>query len=504
MSPLTFLIFIAFIPLLYVADGIQHKKLFFFLGFLALLTWNAITTWWMWNSTDVGSIAAIIANSLIMYLPWWGYRIFKRKFGRRTGYISLVLFWMAFEYIHLNWQLSWPWLTLGNVFASNPNWVQWYEVTGTSGGTLWVLVMNILLFEVLKAFLQGTFQPKKIALPAVVLILPLIISFLLIPKQQAAPPTGNVVIVQPNIDPNGRFASGAAGPQVQLLLSLTAAAVDDSTRLVIWPETALTDRSCFEDQFMQHLVYEPVFSFMKAHPNTTLQTGIEVFKGYREGEQSSTARPFPDGQGYYDAFNAAVTVKAGLQPAFYHKSRLVPGVETLPTFLKWMGPVFEQFGGTTGGYGRQEESSVFQQPGQPYITAPIICYESIYGEYVATFVKKGANMLTIMTNDGWWGNTPGHKQHLAYARLRAIETRRWVARSANTGISAVINERGEVITTQPWDKEAVIKYNIPVLTGETFYVKFGDLLSKAALALACVLFAWNLFDIIRKKLNRAK
>jgi len=487
-----------------VADGIQHKKLFFFLGFLSLLTWNAITTWWIWNSTSVGSVAAIIANSLLMYLPWWGYRIFKRKFGRRTGYVSLVLFWMAFEYIHLNWELSWPWLTLGNVFASNPNWVQWYEVTGTSGGTLWVLVMNILLFEVLRTVLQGAFQVKKIALPVAVLVIPLITSFLLIPKQQAATPTGNVVIVQPNIDPNGRFAQGTAGPQVQLLLSLTADAVDDSTRLIIWPETALTGENCFEDRLTGYFTYQPVFSYMKAHPNITLQTGIEVFKVYPEGQQSATARQFKDTTTYYDAFNAAVTIKEGLPPVFYHKSRLVPGVETLPSFLKWMAPVFAQFDGTTGGYGRQDEASVFQQPGQPYITAPIICYESIYGEYVATYVKKGANLLTIMTNDGWWGNTPGHKQHLAYARLRAIETRRWVARSANTGISAVINERGEVLTTQPWDKQAVIKYNIPVLTGETFYVKFGDVLSKAALALACLFFAWNLFYIVRNKLNRAK
>lgn len=504
MSPFTFLIFIGFVPLLYVADGIQHKKLFFFLGFLTLLTWNAVTTWWLWNSTDVGSIAAITANSLIMYLPWWGYRIFKRKYGRRTGYVSLVLFWMAFEYIHLNWQLSWPWLTIGNVFASNPNWVQWYEVTGTSGGTLWVLVINILLYEVFRAIVQGTFTAKKIILPAVVLIVPVIISIMLIPRLQERPSVGNVVIVQPNVDPNGKFASGSAGPQVQLLLSLTASAVDDSTKLIIWPETALTDGNCFENEFTRHPAYEPIFSYMKAHPNTTLQTGIEVFKGYTEGQQTATARRFPDGTGYYDVFNAAVTVKAGQQPEFYHKSRLVPGVETLPGFLRWMAPVFEQFGGTTGGYGTQKESSVFQQPGQPYITAPVICYESPYGEYVSTFVKKGANLVTIMTNDAWWGNTPGHKQHLAYARLRAIETRRWIARSANTGISAVINERGEIITTQPWDKEAVIKYNIPVLTGQTFYVKFGDLLSKAALALACLFFAWNMVAITRNMLNRAK
>ena len=96
---------------------------------------------------------------------------------------------------------------------------------------------------------------------------------------------------------------------------------------------------------------------------------------------------------------------------FYNKSKLVPGVETLPDFLLWMGPVFEKFGGTSGGYGRSKTSAVLPSREIPYVTAPIICYESIYGNMWQVHVNKGANLLTIMTNDGWWGNT-GHKQHL--------------------------------------------------------------------------------------------
>jgi apolipoprotein N-acyltransferase len=214
--------------------------------------------------------------------------------------------------------------------------------------------------------------------------------------------------------------------------------------------------------------------------------------------------PFGDGSGYYDAFNAAVALKAGTQPAWYYKSRLVPGVEMLPGFLKWMAPVFEKFGGTTGGYGVQDEAGVLQQPGQPYVAAPVICFESVFGEYVSTYVKKGANLLTIMTNDGWWGNTPGHKQHLQYACLRAIETRRWVARSANTGVSAVINARGDIVQTRPWNKAAVIKYSIPALTGETFYVRYGDLLSKAAVLLTGILLLWHWFNLARTKLAGLK
>ena len=179
-------------------------------------------------------------------------------------------------------------------------------------------------------------------------------------------------------------------------------------------------------------------------------------------------------------------------------------VETLPDILLWMAPVFEKFGGTASGYGKSTESAIFSEPGNPYICAPIICYESIYGEYVGSYVNKGANILTIMTNDGWWGNTPGYKQHLDYARLRAIETRKWVVRSANTGISAVINNNGEVISTQPWDKMAYIKANIPTESGETFYTTYGDYLSKIASVFGVLMIVWNFSVWLRKIFSSKK
>jgi len=513
LSPLTGLVFIAFIPMLYLAEVVENKRFFFLLTFTAMLVWNVLTTWWVWNSTDAGSVAAFIANSLIMCLPWWGYRVCKRKLGNRIGYLALVLFWMGFEYIHLNWQLSWPWLTLGNVFASHPGWVQWYEYTGTSGGTLWVLVANIVLYQLVKRYIAtgnaGIEKTGPRTITAVmgavlVLALPFILSVLVQPSEASVKgnTTANVLIVQPNIDPYGKNDQNSIAQQVQTLLQLTNNNIDSTTKLVVWPETAMSAEGVFEDQAANYPPYQPVYQFVWQHPKTTLVTGIQILKNYGPEKKTISAMPYSGGAGYYDAFNAAVCFKLGTQPAYYHKSKLVPGVETLPGFLRWMAPIFEKFGGTTGGYGTQDEASVLQQPGQPYVVAPIICYESIYGEYVGTYVKKGANLLTIMTNDGWWGNTPGHKQHLQYARLRAIETRRWVARSANTGISAVIDAAGEIKETRPWNVPAAIKYNIPMLTGETFYVLHGDVLSKIALVLGGLLLAWHWLVLVKSRLAK--
>ena len=502
VSPLTALIFVALIPLLLLGELVQKKNAYFGYTFLAILIWNASTTWWIWNSTDVGSIAAIIANSLLMCLPWWGYYTYKNRFGRPIGLIALICFWMMFEYIHLNWQLSWPWLTLGNVFASHPDWVQWYEYTGVSGGTLWILIVNILLFQI---WVKSRQQLPTFSLKAIVVLtvsFPYTVSGLMnvmhVSKNQA-PGKTNVLIIQPNIDPYQKFEALSIPQSIDKLIRLSEQGLDSSTQLILWPETALA-AGAVQNQTTETPVYKPVFDFINRHPGVTLLTGIEGFKTYGNEQYTATARKTPEGI-YYDAFNSAVVITSGEQLQFYNKSKLVPGVESLPTFLNFMSPVFEHFGGTTGGYGRDTAAVAFRLKYSSYIPAPVICYESIYGEYVTEYVKKGANIITIMTNDGWWGNTGGHKQHLEYARLRAIESRRYVARSANTGISAVIDDRGNILATQPWDKAAWIRYNIPLCTTETFYVRYGDYLYKIASLTAILLIGLNLILYVRNKKN---
>lgn len=502
VSPFTILIFVAWVPLLFVADQEQNRLRFFFFSLLAMLTWNAGTTWWIWNSTAAGAIAAIVANSFLMSIPLWGFHIFKAKYGDKAGLLSFVVFWLCFEYVHLNWQLSWPWLTLGNVFATKTNWVQWYEYTGVSGGSLWVLLSNVMVYLTLQNA-KGNGKSRQIILTLIVLLLPVALSYL-VPKRFQAKSMAfpeNVIIVQPNIDPySEKFDVASTQGQIEKLINLSEKYIDTNTRLVLWPETALPV-AVRQDQVQQNLSYQPVFDFANRHPNITIQTGIETLKNYGTEKATNTARKNEADGTYYDAFNTAITIKAREPLQFYNKSKLVPGVETLPDFLLWLGPIFEKFGGTAGGYGHDKEAVTFKVPGNPYITAPIICYESIYGEYITDYVKKGANLLTIMTNDGWWANTAGHKQHLNYARLRAIETRKWVARSANTGISAVINSNGDILETKPWDEAATIKYAIPPVEGETFFVRNGALIFKLAALITFVLLCYHFGKILKRRFS---
>ncbi len=497
------MIFVAWIPLMALAEQEKKRYKFFLFSLLSMLTWNAGTTWWIWNSTAPGALSAIIANSFLMCIPLWGFFTFKKKYGNKIGYLSFIVFWLSFEYIHLNWQLSWPWLTLGNVFATHINWIQWYEFTGACGGSLWILLSNLMIFLLIKSWKTSSRIAPAI-ITATLLILPVAFSYTIRPKNIDVSAQSNVIIVQPNIDPyTEKYDAASTQSQIQELISLSEKKLDSNTRLVIWPETALPV-PVLQSQLQLGDDYRSVFDFVKRHPNMTLQTGIETYKNYGTEKVTRTARKNESDGSYYDAFNSAVSIKAGEPLQFYNKSKLVPGVESLPDFLFWMGPVFEKFGGTAGGYGHDNEAIAFATRGNPYITAPIICYESIYGEYVARYIRKGANLLTIMTNDGWWGNTPGYKQHLDYARLRAIETRKWIVRSANTGISAVINSNGDVVEKTGWNEVAFIKYSIPAETGETFFVRQGPIIYDVALLLAGVLLIYHLTMILIGKFGKKK
>jgi len=126
------LLFVAFVPLLIIASNTTKKLSFFGYTFLSVLIWNIGTTYWMWNSTDVGSVAAIIANSLLMCVPWLFYFSASKK-NKNIGYFTLIAAWLTFEYIHLNWQISWPWLTLRNDFDIHTSPIQLYELTGVAG-----------------------------------------------------------------------------------------------------------------------------------------------------------------------------------------------------------------------------------------------------------------------------------------------------------------------------------------------------------------------------------
>lgn len=484
------ILLIALVPLLVVLEQIiqtdQLKKgtQIFWICAFTFFIWNGACTYWVFNSlvSAMPTWAAILVillpfgmATLLMTFPFWLYYQLRRTITKTCSYVGLICFWIGYEYLYQNWDAPFPWMNLGNGFAQSHQLVQWYEYTGVYGGTLWILISNILVFEAYLAFKKTTDTWKKIYLcikPIGFILIPMVISMIRYWGYHEKPNPTNVVVVQPNVDPYVKYTLNPF-VQTQQLIHLSDSLGQANTEYFIWPETAIPE-SANEDTFLSNVNYLATRQFLSKYKHANVVSGIESYLFY-DRAKTPTAQFDERSQKYWDSFNAAVQIENQAKVQFYHKSKLVPGVETLPfaSALAFLKPIFAGFGGTTGGYGRQSEPSVFySQSGIG--CAPVICYESIWGEYVADYVKRGAQFIAIMTNDAWWGNTSGKNQHLEYAKLRAVESRRWVARSANTGISAFINGRGDIVQQTQWWTTTALKENINLNDELTFYVKHGD------------------------------
>lgn len=505
----TFLSFIALIPLLFLANEIENstvkrKKLrAFLLSYLAFLIWNICDTWWIWFASDGGAVAAFVANSLLMALVYLLFFSLRRRFKNAAFHLQDWLFipvWMSFEYLHTKWDLAWTWLNLGNVFAFEHNWIQWYQFTGVSGGTLWILAVNILLYQVIKFKIKNS----RVRLVASILVVLIPIGISQIIKSQIAKQspeaTINVLIVQPNIDPYNDKFNGDFQGQLQGVYNKIKNKITQKTKYVALPETFLTEsmwENDIEKSFSLRFLRD---SLLSKFPDLNIVLGATTFYKYGKDEKKSeTARAFPNTDIYYDVYNTALQVnKEGLQ--IYHKSKLVPGVERMPypALFKPLEGLAIDLGGTFGSLGTQDTRAVFFNKDKTIGVAPVVCYESIFGEFVTEYITNGANLIFIITNDGWWQDTPGYKHHLAYARLRAIETRCQIARSANTGISCVVDELGEVHAPQFWWKEGYIMANLAPNNEKTFFVRFGDVLSKIAVFLTAFAFGYSIFLRFKK------
>ncbi len=502
------ILLIGLVPLFIALNNIsqlkekRNGKQFFLTAGLTFLVWNTACIYWVYNavSADNNPIVSLLISlipfglgALLMTLAFWLYYKLNTKVNQKLAYLGLISFYISTEYLHQSWDLAFPWMTLGNGFSGMHQLVQWYEYTGVYGGSLWILLSNILAFEAYKSLKtqSGFNKYKGFLIWGIVVILPIGFSSYTYNNYQEKVLPINVVAVQPNINPYQKFSAISVQSQFDILKRLSDSIAQPNTEYFIWPETALPLYED-EDKIRANFIFLQAQQFLSKYKNGNLITGIESRKFYNRKETIS-AKVNPNG-GFYDSFNAAIQVENSAKVNFYHKSKLVPGVEKMPfpETLAFLAPVFEKLGGSSSGWGWQQNPGVFYSQNGVGV-APVICYESIWGGWVAQSVKNGAQFIAIITNDGWWGNTSGKDQHLMYAKLRAIETRRWVVRSANTGISAFINQKGDVVKQSNWWTSTAIKEDVNLNDNLTFYVKNGDFLAKIFSILAVLLLLTMLF-----------
>ena len=501
-------LFTAFVPLLVIEDHILRNKFdysrfsVFFYTYPAFLIWNITTTWWIWISTPA-AIAAWTLNAMLMSIVMNIYHLSRRNvYKAGQGYFILVFYWIFFEYFHLNWELTWSWLNLGNGFATYFTWIQWYEYTGALGGSFWILVVNILLYKTIKLYKEtDRLKSKKYALATLLLILlPIAFSYIKYFNYNEKENPIRVIVVQPNLDPySGQYTT----PPLEVIdinLNLALSELDEKTKFIVSPESTIQE-TIWERNLKWSRTLNKLKQFANQHPKINIIVGASTYKKYSDNEElPSSVRYHKKENFYYDNFNTAFLIDKSGTIQKHHKSKLTPGVEHMPSWgiLKVIEKFAIDLGGTIGTLGRDKEQKPFVIDDTLKI-ATIICYESVFGEYCTKLVNKGAQAFFLITNDGWWGNTPGHKQHLTFSSLRAIETRRSIARSANTGISCFVDQKGNIHqATDYWVAEA-IKQDINLNSQITFYASYGDYLGRISAFISGIFILITIVFSIRNR-----
>ena len=510
------ILLIAFVPLFLIENYLFENpkrftpNAFFIYSLPGFVIFSIIALGWMRVASITGAICVIMGLSFLMALTSWLAHVVRLRAGNIAGFISMITFWLTYEFISLNVNIISPWLNLGNGLSKDILFIQWYEATGTAGGTLWILCSNLFL----SVILVNSLTKKRSNLIYLIIWIAIIIipSALSITRYFTIKPNhengSEVVIIQPNTDPYTEKFTVPFEDQLKKVIKLANTSITGKTDWVITPETTIDDPANLDD-----LANDKYIKMLKRittqYPRINIVAGLVTYKLYRGMNEAPTisARKTDTSGLYYDHFNSALRIDSGETFGIYHKSKLVPGIEM--QFSNGPGRLITRIlpylGGTKWGYGIQEERVSFEHTNSSMKVAPVICYESAFGKFVTDYVKKGAEALFIITNDGWWKNTNGYQQHLFFASVRAIETRRQVVRSANTGVSCIIDIRGKRTIQSEWWTMTTIRGEIFPEDRITPYVRFGDwLLWIAAFMSGLILIVIFIVTPIRKNLTNPK
>jgi len=455
----------AFILLLRLSVTSVSVRQMIYYAYPSFVLWNLLTTYWLMMASVTAGAAAIIANAALMLIPLWLIRRLTISDMNPIGasFLSAAI-WVSYEYLHHQWDLAWPWLTLGNAWSNLTGVIQYISVTGVWGVSFWIVFTAALCYHAIATASKPVLKSALL----IFIAFPLFSVLAMISIQQPHDRPFHVTVVQPNSDSYEQYGGHPSLDHlVTHLLELSGEARTDSTELIVWPENALDAALTLSSpQILRIRDSLRVW-------DTELVSGTGYLKYYNDDEAPAITRGIHSGRPY-NFFNAAFHIQPDNNTNVYEKGRLVPVVERFP-FVEFFNTI-DIFGwinwGGLNSYGLGEEATVFDVDGDR--TPALICYDSVFPGWVNQFVNNDSDFITIITNDGWWGDSNGHVQHFAYARLRAIEQRRWIARSANNGISGIISPDGKVqLETEYWTENA-FTYQIYQSDKLTFYGRFGD------------------------------
>ncbi len=514
--PMGVTVLVAFIPFFLLLERLERYGEACRYVYVLLFIWHAIVGYWSGGFSHLrdlyqtaGGVALLVFNPFFYLLPVLVYLFIRRNLSKNAALISFPFLWISIELFRAHTEFALPWITLGNTQTYDLPLIQFASVTGVYGVSFWILLINLILFLLYQKITSGTWRIRSIkSLTSILLvvllyIIPVIYGASVLHESEGSSggQTIRVALVQPDIDP---FEKWTKDPEIpfQTHLDMTKG-ISKDIDLVIWSETAIPF-------YLLHPTNRYYYDFLKQQideQQRTLLSGVPGMEFFPDSSPApKTSKKNKNGQ-RYDTYNSAMLFthdSDSIQK--YGKHLLVPFAERVPYSeeLSFLNAMQWNFG--LGGWGIGKEQTVFHFRTTQGIDArfsTMICFESIFPGFVAEFVRNGAQFLTIVTIDSWWGNTSGAYQHKQYAVLRAIENRRWIARCATGGISCIIDPYGRTVESTELFTKTVLTGSIGLRDDLTVYSKYGDWFAEYCLWISLMVVAAGIskkmYTSIRKR-----
>ena len=496
--PLFPLAFISFaVLILGIEKELKEKNPRYFTKFyLTFFIYHLMSNWWISSfqeNTDpflmIAGFALDLFHPFFFLIPMYTYIFIRKNLSKHQSLLAFPIIWVSWEYFHSIGELSYPWLAVGNTQINNIFFVQIADLFGLYGISFIIVLINVLIYLILDTFVtEKIIQKSYIIALSTILLSVYIYGYIQFNKFSNDKFNDyekiSISVIQPNLDPWSKWASGPLAQIVQNLDLQDSLNLIKKADLSVWPETSILR---INEDFNKHLKLSFIENWSKLN-NTSILSGIVYDYEYKNNEKHQPSARFDLLDSVWEeSYNAAVIINpSGKHKDVYFKSKLTPFAERIPNLeyfsflsdiLKW------NVGESSWGLGKNISNLVYSKDGKNYQIAPIICIESIYPDFCRKFTNKGANVLTIITNDAWYNGTPGPVQHFNIARMRAIENRRFIARSANSGISGFIAPNGEILKSTENMVKGGITLDIPILNDQSIFVILGNIICEVLLIL---------------------
>lgn len=408
-------------------------------------------------------ILFLLAAYLALYLGFFTGILSRTSKKPITAIVLAPVLWVTLEYIRSFLFSGFPWELTGYSQYKNLMIIQISDITGIYGVSFLIMVVNItVLFTLLwitKKKWHGETISGKIAATALIFSAITIGLTFCYGKQRLAAfkktisnaPAHKISIVQGNIEQGVKWNPAYQISSIQKYIDLSSNASATKSDLIVWPETSV-----------------PFYFLYDKKLSNLVKIGIQNFESdFLIGAPSFIIKKNEK----IDYLNSAYLLSPnGRVNGKYDKAHLVPFGEYIPfkKFLPFVGKIVKGIGDFAPG----QKGAVIRQDGLGL--GALICYEIIFPDLARAMAKNNALLLINITNDAWFGKSSAPYQHFSMAVFRAVENRRSLIRSANTGISGFIYPTGRIMKQTDIFQEAVFTKAMPIIDKKTIYTRYGD------------------------------